>query len=147
MLAIIKSARQWSIPIVHAQIRHFSFKTGSVNHCGSAVNYNGAVNSNVMSGGPSGSFLHPTNISLNLYAGIKHMGKLTLRCRHCYFAIKDEQKYVMCTAKPRHYAAEKQPGKKRKAFILTHATQGSSKKGDGRGSRHMWTQDRFRLDY
>ena len=33
--------------------------------------------------------------------GIKHMGKLQKRCRHCYYAIKDEQKYVMCTANPR----------------------------------------------
>jgi ribosomal protein L36 len=36
------------------------------------------------------------------FCRLKHVGKPTLRCRHCYFVIKDEQKYVMCTAKPRH---------------------------------------------
>ena len=39
--------------------------------------------------------------------GIKHMGKLQKRCRHCYFAVKDEQKYVMCTANPRWFKTER----------------------------------------
>ena len=67
------------------------------------------------------------------------MGKLQKRCRHCYFAVKDEQKYVMCTANPRckdrffplglldvncrHYAAQKMVGLKWGNMILTHATQ------------------------
>ena len=76
--------------------------------------------------------------------GIKHMGKLQKRCRHCYFAVKDEQKYVMCTANPRwfrtetmtnnvrrpdlnekcrHYAAQKLVGLKWGNMIMTHATQ------------------------
>merc|ERR1719260_387327 len=79
--------------------------------------------------------------------GIKHMGKLQKRCRHCYFAVKDEQKYVMCTANPRHYAAQKMVGLKWGNMILTHATQGGNRRNRGRGTRHVKTQASFRLDY
>merc|ERR1712173_334788 len=75
--------------------------------------------------------------------GIKHMGKLQKRCRHCYFAVKDEQKYVMCTANPRHYAAQKMVGLKWGNMILTHATQGGNRRNRGRGTRHMKTQTSF----
>ena len=33
---------------------------------------------------------------------LKHVGVPKLRCKHCYFMVKDEVKYVMCTAKRRH---------------------------------------------
>jgi hypothetical protein len=32
-------------------------------------------------------------------------------------------------------------------MILTHATQGSSKHGNGRATRNMKTQDFFRMDF
>jgi len=79
--------------------------------------------------------------------GIKHMGKLQKRCRHCYFAVKDEQKYVMCTANPRHYAAQKQVGLKWGNMIMTHATQGGNRRNRGRGTRHMKTQASFKLEW
>jgi len=79
--------------------------------------------------------------------GIKHMGKLQKRCRHCYFAIKDEQKYVMCTANPRHYAAQKLVGLKWGNMIMTHATQGGNRRNRGRGTRHMKTQASFKLEF
>ena len=80
-------------------------------------------------------------------AGIKHVAKPQKRCRHCYFQIKDEQRFVMCTANPRHYTAQKMPGKKQKTWVFTGATTGSSSRGRGHGSRHMKTQLSFRLDY
>ena len=43
--------------------------------------------------------------------------------------------------------AEKMVALKFGSMILTHATQGSSKHGDGKGSRHMKTQDSFRMDF
>ena len=61
--------------------------------------------------------------------------------------MKDEQLYVMCTANPKHYNAVKQKNKKWGNFVFTHATQGSTDGGYGRGSRHMKTQQSFRLDY
>jgi len=75
------------------------------------------------------------------------MEKLERRCRHCYFVIKEEQKYVMCTANPRHYAAQKMVAVKYGNMILTHATQGGHRRGRGQGTRHMKTQQSFRLEY
>jgi len=89
----------------------------------------------------------PLTPILTQTAGIKHMTTLKKRCRHCYFVIKDEQKFVMCTAKPRHYAAQKMPGKKWGNYILTHATQGGKNYGNGRGSRHMNNQQKLRMDF
>ena len=80
-------------------------------------------------------------------AGIKHVAHPRKRCRHCYFQVKDEQRYVMCTANPRHYTAERQKNKKWGNYVFTHATTGVNDKGHGRGSRHMKTQNSFRLDY
>ena len=80
-------------------------------------------------------------------AGIKHVANPNKRCRHCYFQIIDEQRYVMCTKNPRHYTAEKIKNKKWGNYVFTHATTGSSRQGDGNGSRHMKTQQSFRLDY
>eukprot|EP00091_Calanus_sinicus_P014213 TRINITY_DN3163_c2_g1_i2.p1 TRINITY_DN3163_c2_g1~~TRINITY_DN3163_c2_g1_i2.p1 ORF type:complete len:126 (-),score=28.66 TRINITY_DN3163_c2_g1_i2:77-433(-) len=100
-----------------------------------------------LSSSTSHPFLAPNSVLTTQTAGIKHVGELSLRCRHCYLAVKDEQKFVMCTAKPRHYQAQKQPGKKYGMWVFSHATQGSSKRNNGKGSRHMWTQQSFRLDY
>ena len=80
-------------------------------------------------------------------AGIKHVAHVNKRCRHCYFQVKDEQLYVMCTANPKHYNAVKQKNKKWGNYVFTHATTGSTDGGYGRGSRHMKTQQSFRLDY
>lgn len=91
--------------------------------------------------------LAPPSVEIQPIAGIKHMGVPKLRCRHCYFVIKNEQRFVMCTAKPRHYAAQKMVGLKFGNMILTHATQGSSKWNTGKGSRHMKTQNSFRMEF
>merc|ERR1712059_187229 len=80
-------------------------------------------------------------------AGIKHVGIPKLRCRHCYFVVKDEVKYVMCTSKPRHYQAQKNIALKYGNMIMTHATQGSSKSNNGKGSRHMRTQQSCRMEF
>ena len=80
-------------------------------------------------------------------AGIKHVAMPKKRCRHCYFQVKDEQRFVMCTVNPRHYMAQKMPNKKWGNVVFTHATTGSSSKGRGNGSREMKTQLSFRLDY
>ena len=88
-----------------------------------------------------------TSVQIQPSAGIKHVAHPRKRCRHCYFQVKDEQLYVMCTANPRHYTAEKQKNKKWGNYVFTHATQGSTDGGSGRGSRHMNTQNSFRLDF
>ena len=80
-------------------------------------------------------------------AGIKHVATPKKRCRHCYFVVKDEQRFVMCTAHPRHYMAQKMPNKKWGDVVFTHATTGSSSRGRGHGTREMKTQLSFRLDY
>ena len=80
-------------------------------------------------------------------SGIKHYAKPPKRCRHCYYQVKDEQLYVMCTKNPRHYAAAKQPNKKWGNYVFTHATSGGTDGGFGKGSRDMKTQYNFRLDY
>merc|ERR1719339_572395 len=90
-------------------------------------------------------FLAPTSHLFNYSAGLKHVGVPKLRCKHCYYVIKDEVKYVMCTAKPRHMQAEKMVAAKQGNMILTHATQGSAKKV--RGSRAIKSQNSFRMDF
>ena len=99
----------------------------------------------------SSSLLRPDLSSLPAFniqsAGIKHVALPKKRCRHCYFQVKDEQRFVMCTANPRHYMAQKMPNKKWGDVVFTHATTGSSSRGRGNGSRHMKTQSSFRLDY
>nr|ALS05207.1 mitochondrial putative 39S ribosomal protein L36 [Tortanus dextrilobatus] len=83
--------------------------------------------------------------SIQPSAGLKHVGVPKLRCKHCYFVIQDERKYVLCTAKPRHLQTQKLVASKQGNMILSHATQGSAKKI--RGSREMKTQASFRLDF
>jgi len=79
-------------------------------------------------------------------AGLKNRGELRKRCKHCYFIIKDERKYVMCTVHPRHKAVGKLVADMQGNMILTHATQG--RKGrEGKGSRQMKTQQSFRMDF
>jgi len=80
-------------------------------------------------------------------AGLKHVGVPRLRCKHCYFVVKDELKYVMCTVHRRHLQAEKLIAAKYGNMIMTHATQGSTKSGGSRGSRGIKTQDTFRMDF
>jgi ribosomal protein L36 len=80
-------------------------------------------------------------------AGIMHRAELRKRCKHCYFVVKDEQRFVLCTAKPRHYTAQKLTATKYGNMIMTHATQGGNRHGTGRGTRHIKTQQSFRLEY
>eukprot|EP00092_Neocalanus_flemingeri_P035022 GFUD01038110.1.p1 GENE.GFUD01038110.1~~GFUD01038110.1.p1 ORF type:complete len:154 (+),score=6.61 GFUD01038110.1:349-810(+) len=153
MQSLVKAARQCAQPSAHARQLHFSVRAFSSVTVTSAGSSNGGVTQSTRPSSfsqpsyGSPAFLQAPSVLLNQTAGIKHVGELSLRCRHCYYAIKDEQKFVMCTAKPRHYQAQKMPGKKWGNVILTHATQGSNRKGSGQGSRHMWTQQSFRLDY
>ena len=148
MSFLAKFARQCARPSAPVRRIHFSsVRSFFPQPVLSAVSINGGVTGITLNSGSSQSFLKPTSTQIVQSAGIKHVGVPTLRCRHCYFAIKDEQKFVMCTAKPRHYQAAKQPGKKWGNYVFSHATQGASGKGNGKGSRHMWTQQSFRLDY
>ena len=92
-----------------------------------------------------GSSLTPvSNVQV---CGIKHVARPEKRCRHCYFQVKDEQLFVMCTKHPRHYSAARQKNKKWGNYILTHSTQGATDGGYGKGSRDMRTQNSFRLEY
>ena len=93
------------------------------------------------------SLLSPSSPLLVPGSGIKHVAHPKKRCRHCYFQVKDEQLFVMCTANAKHYNAVRQKNKKWGNYVMTHATAGSTDKGRGRGSRHMNTQQSFRLDY
>jgi len=126
----------------HARQLHFCSRTHLAQPVLSAGNSNGvsAASGQALSSLITQSFLKPSTSLLTQTAGIKHVGKLTLRCRHCYFMVKDEQQFVMCTAKARHYQAKKQPAKKLGMLIMTHATQGRYNRGNGRGSRHIVTQ-------
>lgn len=95
----------------------------------------------------SSSFLSPTpSIQVQSTAGLKAVGQVEKRCRHCYTVIQDEVKYNLCTAKPRHRQVQKQVATKFGNMILTHGTQGT-KRSNGRGTRHMKTQQSFRLDF
>ena len=110
MLSLLKTARQcaWSV-LPSLQLR---IQVRAVSPCATSE----------IPGLLGASFPHTPTVApllaapltpiLTQTAGIKHMTTLKKRCRHCYFVIKDEQKFVMCTAKPRHYAAQKMPGKK-----------------------------------
>jgi len=147
MLALAQVARHCALS-AHARQLHFSARTFiPVLSAGSGNGVVSQSTSGFVSSNSTQSFLKPSSVVTTQTAGIKHVGELTKRCRHCYFAVKDEQRFVMCTAKPRHYQAQKQPFKKWGLFIMTHATQGGQRKGNGKGSRHMWTQQSFRLDY
>jgi len=148
MSFLAKYARQCAQPSAPVRKIHFSSARIFIPQpVLPAVSSNGAGLGNTFNSGASQSLLQPTVTQFVPSAGIKHVGVPHLRCRHCYFVIKDEQKFVMCTAKARHYQAQKMPGKKWGNYILTHATQGSTTKGDGKGSRHMTTQQSFRLDF
>jgi ribosomal protein L36 len=95
----------------------------------------------------SGGLLNNINVAaIQQTAGLKHKGEPKRRCKHCYFIIKDEVKYVMCTVHPRHKQAQRQVATKYGNMIMTHATQGG--RGSGcRGTREMKTQQSFRLDF
>eukprot|EP00088_Acartia_fossae_P001516 TRINITY_DN10589_c0_g1_i2.p1 TRINITY_DN10589_c0_g1~~TRINITY_DN10589_c0_g1_i2.p1 ORF type:complete len:177 (-),score=17.06 TRINITY_DN10589_c0_g1_i2:797-1327(-) len=80
-------------------------------------------------------------------AGLKHRGLPKLRCKHCYFIVHEERKYVMCTAYPRHKQVSKATALKEGNMIMTHATQGGRNKYNGRGTRNIKTQQSFRMDF
>ena len=118
----------------HARQFHFCSRTHVPQPVLSAGNCNGGVapsstRCQTAASLATQNFLKPSTTLLTQTAGIKHVGKLSLRCRHCYYMVKDEQQYVMCTAKPRHYQAKKMPGKKcvfylKLKFILNCELQG-----------------------
>ena len=115
MLSLVQAARYSTQLSAHARQLHF--RTYFSLPVSSAGSYNGVLKQPTTclgSSSPTTSqpFLAPSSVLTTQSAGIKHVGELSLRCRHCYFSVKDEQKFVMCTAKPRHYQAQKQPGKK-----------------------------------
>jgi len=91
--------------------------------------------------------VQPRTADLQHTAGLKYVGVPKLRCRHCYFVVQDETRYVMCTSKPRHRQAQKMKYKKYGDMIMTHATQGGYNHGNGKGRRDMLTQSSFRLDF
>merc|ERR1719334_2208725 len=128
MNTVLKLTQQCSFSLAHAQRFFLSTASLTSKPVLTAGLHNGAGLFSLYKS-PSPLFLKPFNSVVHqVVAGIKHVGKPSLRCRHCYFAVKDEQQYVLCTAKARHYQAQKQPGKKWGMMILTHATQGGNSK-------------------
>lgn len=69
------------------------------------------------------SFLCPSTSYLIPVAGMKQMGKLRRRCRHCFFIMIDERLHVWCDVHPRHKQMQMIP-KPKTVIITTHATQG-----------------------
>ncbi|KAK3881815.1 hypothetical protein Pcinc_013768 [Petrolisthes cinctipes] len=71
---------------------------------------------------PSPKLLEITSPLLTQSCGMKQKGRLTRRCKDCYFVMREGRLYVMCKSKPRH----KQMAMKKaehNTWILTHATQ------------------------
>ena len=96
-------------------------------------------------------FLRPQPLLTAQTAGLKYVPRPSKRCKDCFMYVKDEITYVDCKTHPRHKQATKSflPKKveKKIAIIMTHATQGGHKRGNGRGRRGMWTQQGQRMDY
>lgn len=94
------------------------------------------------------NFLQPMlqQQSLVPAAGFHHVGKPKKRCASCYFVVKDETLMVLCDAKPRHKQIQRKPPPKMN-WIMTSATQGGARRGNGKGRREMWTQQGFRMDF
>jgi len=142
----------WSKPVLSClvknqlpfhQVRTFSVLQSSVSSSLASLIGGSSVNSAKISPLLSENFLIQNSVQHIQVSGIKHYAKPPKRCRHCYYQVKDEQLYTMCTKNPRHYAAAKQKNKKWGNYVFTHATQGGSRQG----SRDMKTQYNFRLDY
>ena len=131
-------------------VRNFSFFINSTKNISPQTSFNKnnvLTNSSPPSSLFSDKFASLSQVQVTQTAGIKHVANPEKRCRHCYFQVIDEQRYVMCTKNPRHYTAQKIKNKKWGNYVFTHATQGSTDGGYGKGSRHMKTQQSFRLDY
>ena len=139
--------RHWSKPVLSCVNAHLVQLHNVRNFC----LLRPSISSIIPTTTQSPTLLRPTLSSVLAFnvqsAGIKHVAVPKKRCRHCYFVVKDEQRFVMCTANPRHYMAQKMPNKKWGDVVFTHATTGSSSRGRGHGSREMKTQLSFRLDY
>ena len=95
--------------------------------------------------------LRPQPLFAAQTAGMKYVPRPTKRCRDCFMYIKDEITYVDCKTHPRHKQATKRhlPRKvaKKVEVIMTHATQGGNRRGNGRGHREMWTQQGLRMEF
>lgn len=68
-------------------------------------------------------FMQPVLPLLVQKCGLKHKGKLKLRCKGCYFVVRKELFYVMCKVHPRHKQVQIHP-KEHETWIVSHATQG-----------------------
>ena len=79
-------------------------------------------------------------------AGMKYVGTPRKRCHDCYYYVEDERLYVGCNTHPRHKQGSR-IGRPRYHWIMTHATQGASCRGNGKGRREMWTQQGLRMDF
>lgn len=66
--------------------------------------------------------LQPLLPIYNFTCGLKTKTILHRRCRHCLLMWKNDRKYIMCKAKPRHNQVERVK-KEKNTWILTHATQ------------------------
>lgn len=55
--------------------------------------------------------------------GMKVKGMPKLRCKDCYFVVRQERLYVMCKTKQRHKQMAMK-AKDKKFWMLSHATQG-----------------------
>ncbi|XP_012275726.1 uncharacterized protein LOC105697199 [Orussus abietinus] len=66
--------------------------------------------------------LKPVLPLVNSNCGMKIKGKPELRCKDCYFVMRDAKLYVMCRTYPRHKQMRLYPSE-RKTRILTYACQ------------------------
>lgn len=66
--------------------------------------------------------LQPLLPIYNVTCGLKTKTLLHRRCKHCLLMWKNDRKYIICKAKPRHNQMERVKREKN-TWILTHATQ------------------------
>ncbi|XP_048513697.1 39S ribosomal protein L36, mitochondrial [Athalia rosae] len=71
----------------------------------------------------SSDLLQANTPSIIQNCGMKIRGLLKLRCKDCYFVVRQERMFVFCKSKPRHKQMS-MVKRKEKTWILSHATQG-----------------------
>lgn len=78
--------------------------------------------SNIYTKQSCSALLQPSSTTYNLTCGLKMKTILHRRCRSCIVLWRNDRKYVMCKAKPRHNQVQRKK-QEYKTWILTHASQ------------------------
>lgn len=105
--------------VCHQAARTFS----AFSHTAIGNNIQGAVHAGPLMVPSPKSLLPPSPVLLIPAAGMKQMGKLRKRCRHCFFIMIDERLHVWCDVHARHKQMQMIP-KPKTVIRTTHATQG-----------------------